>query len=95
MSFIHNHKARSESDDGFTLIELLIVIVILGILAGIVTFGVATFRGDAQASCTATNAKMVSTAQTAYVAKNGGVASSVTVPTLVSAGYLESAPAAC
>jgi prepilin-type N-terminal cleavage/methylation domain-containing protein len=32
------------ADKGFTLIELLIVIVVLGILAGIVVFGVATFR---------------------------------------------------
>ena len=91
MSYIHDMKARSE--DGFTLIELLIVIVILGILAGIVTFGVATFRQDAKDSCTATNAKLVSTAQSAYLAKTGTAGASVA--TLVGAGYLESAPATC
>ena len=32
---------------GFTLVELLIVIVVLGILSGIVLFGVARFRSDA------------------------------------------------
>jgi general secretion pathway protein G len=93
MSFIHNLKARHQSEEGFTLIELLIVIVILGILAGIVTFGVATFRGDAQTSCTATNNKLVSTAQSAYAAKTGVAAAPVA--TLVAAGYLESAPGTC
>ena len=91
MSYINDMKARSE--DGFTLIELLIVIVILGILAGIVTFGVATFRQDAKDSCTATNAKLVSTAQSAYIAKTGAAAA--TTQALKDAGYLEAVPGAC
>lgn len=86
-------RARLNVDEGFTLIELLIVIVILGILAGIVTFGVATFRGDATASCTATNAKLLKTAQAAYEAKTG--TAGATAATLVSAGYLDAAPATC
>ena len=42
-------KQARETESGFTLIELLIVIVVLGILAGIVVFGVGTFRADSRA----------------------------------------------
>ena len=44
-------RTARESDSGFTLIELLIVIVILGVLAGIVVFSVSgiTNRGSATA----------------------------------------------
>ena len=42
---LNNHLRNLRKDEGgFTLIELLIVIVVLGILAGIVVFGVGTFR---------------------------------------------------
>ena len=40
-------KAREE-ESGFTLIELLIVIVILGVLAGIVVFAVSAFTDGGQ-----------------------------------------------
>lgn len=43
---------------GFTLIELLIVIVILGILAGIAIFGVTQFRQDATTACTKANSRI-------------------------------------
>ena len=72
---LHNHlealrKAR-KSEDGFTLIELLIVIVILGVLAGIVVFSVRgiTDRGDT-AACKS-NLKATEVAVEAYYAKNG------------------------
>jgi general secretion pathway protein G len=56
---------------GFTLIELLIVIVILGVLAGIVVFSVqfVTNRGN-KAACD-TDTKNVQTAVEAYQAQNG------------------------
>ncbi len=60
-----------DSQDGFTLIELLIVIVILGILAGLAVFGVATFRSDATSACTEANTKTRATAIAAYKAKTG------------------------
>jgi prepilin-type N-terminal cleavage/methylation domain-containing protein len=45
MSNIRKSIAAARNDEqGFTLIELLIVIVVLGVLASIVVFGVATFR---------------------------------------------------
>lgn len=88
-----NRSTRDRHEGGFTLIELLIVIVILGILAGIVSFGVGTFRDDAKASCTATNAKLVATATSAWQAKNGPTTPSVAQ--LVNDKYLESAPGAC
>ena len=81
-------------EGGFTLIELLIVIVILGILAGIVTFGVAQFRGDASTSCTSANAKIIATANAAYQAKYPGAAA-LTGAQLHSAGYLQDDPGAC
>ena len=64
-------REARRNEDGFTLIELLIVIVILGVLAGIVVFGVGTFRDDATASAKAADCKTVSIAAEAWYAKNG------------------------
>jgi prepilin-type N-terminal cleavage/methylation domain-containing protein len=82
--------ARTRDDEGFTLIELLIVIVVLGILASIVVFGVATFRADATAQAACSNAKTVDIASQAYIAKNGSAAASVAA--LQAANYLQSVP---
>jgi general secretion pathway protein G len=77
-----------KNDEGFTLVEMLIVIVVLGILAGIAVFGVAQFRSDASAaSCNATK-KTVETAADAYNAKNGAYPASLQL--LVNEGYLKS-----
>jgi prepilin-type N-terminal cleavage/methylation domain-containing protein len=69
-------KARQE-ESGFTLIELLIVIVILGVLAGIVVFAIGgiTDRGN-DAACKA-DSKTIEVAQEAYYAKNTAYAPSV------------------
>lgn len=56
-------------DDGFTLVELLIVIVVLGILAGIVVFGVGRFRSDANAAACQADVAGVNAA--AYLAVTG------------------------
>jgi general secretion pathway protein G len=78
-------------EQGFTLIELLIVIVVLGILAGIVVFGVGTFRQDAQVAACKADVKTVSVAADAYLASTGAGAANVAA--LVAAGYLKAAPA--
>jgi prepilin-type N-terminal cleavage/methylation domain-containing protein len=64
-------KTQEEREGGFTLIELLIVIVVLGILAGIVVFGVGTFRADSQAAACRADLKTVSVAADAFDARNG------------------------
>jgi general secretion pathway protein G len=70
-------RAARQNDKGFTLVELLIVIVILGVLAGIVVFAVngITDRGEV-AACKA-DVKTVQVASEAYYAKNGSYAATV------------------
>jgi general secretion pathway protein G len=84
-------RQPDRNDSGFTLIELLIVIVILGVLAGIVVFAVngITDRGTI-AACKA-DVETVTIASEAYYAKNGAYAA--TLAALVTAGFLHSAPA--
>lgn len=76
-------------DEGFSLIELLIVIVVLGILGGIVVFGVGTFRADSsEAACNA-NVQQIKVGAQAYKAKTGSAPANVAA--LVPA-YLETSP---
>jgi prepilin-type N-terminal cleavage/methylation domain-containing protein len=82
--------AATTAESGFTLIELLIVIVVLGILAGIVVFGVGTFKADATAAACKADVKTVSVASDAFIAKTGAPAADVDA--LVTAKYLKSAP---
>ena len=84
-----SRQARKD-DGGFTLIELLIVITVLGILAGIVVFGVATFRNDANTAAKNADCKSVSVAAEAWNAKNGSYPA--TVGDLVGAKYLKATP---
>jgi general secretion pathway protein G len=73
-------RARRE-ESGFTLIELLIVIVILGVLAGIVIFSVGAITDRGNVAACKTDYKTVSVAVEAYRAKNGGYPSNLQ-PTL-------------
>ncbi|HST49851.1 competence type IV pilus major pilin ComGC [Jatrophihabitans sp.] len=78
-------KARRE-ESGFTLIELLIVIVILGVLAGIVIFAVGGITDRGNASACKSDVKTVEVASEAYRAKNGTYAADM--PALVTANLL-------
>ncbi len=84
-------RTTGANDEGFTLVELLIVIVVLGILSGIVVFGVARFRTDATASACKADIATVTVAADAFDAQTGAYPASVAV--LVTGQYLKAAPA--
>jgi prepilin-type N-terminal cleavage/methylation domain-containing protein len=71
-------ELRSEADHknpiemGFTLVELLIVIVILGILAGIVVFAVGNLTSNAANHACATEMNTFETAVQSWYAQNPG-----------------------
>src|SRR6266516_4654789 len=83
-------REAKKNQSGFTLIELLIVIVILGILAGIVVFAVGgiTDRG-ALAACKA-EVNTVAVAQEAHFAKTNPGAYAASLTALKTAGLLRS-----
>jgi prepilin-type N-terminal cleavage/methylation domain-containing protein len=83
-------RAGRANQDGFTLIELLIVVVILGVLAGVVVFAVSAFNGDGKAAACNADWKSVETANEAFYAKTGGYAG--TPAALKAAGYLKDEP---
>lgn len=60
-----------KKDKGFTLVELLIVIVILGILAGVVVFAVAGVTSQAEGNACATTRKTIQTAIESSRASDG------------------------
>jgi prepilin-type N-terminal cleavage/methylation domain-containing protein len=80
-------RAARKNESGFTLIELLIVIVILGVLAGIVVFAVSGITDRGKTSACAAEVKTVQVAGEAYYAKNGSYA--VSPSALVTAGFLQ------
>jgi prepilin-type N-terminal cleavage/methylation domain-containing protein len=65
-----DHKNLIER--GFTLVELLIVIVILGILAGIVVFAVGNLTNNATNHACATEMQTFETAVQSWYAQNPG-----------------------
>ena len=83
---------RDAREAGFTLIELLIVIVVLGVLAGIVVFGVSTFKSDSEAAACKADVKTVGVAADAFMAKTGTYPTAMTDLTAGASPYLKSAP---
>ena len=66
------HRADGRAELGFTLIELLIVVVILGILAGIVVISLSGATSNASTQACKTEAKGFLNAYAAYLANHGG-----------------------
>jgi prepilin-type N-terminal cleavage/methylation domain-containing protein len=62
---MHATINRMRQEEGFTLIELMIVMVVLGILAGIIIFAVGGFTEGADSKVLETNTKQCRTAQVA------------------------------
>lgn len=79
-------------DQGFTLVELLVVVVVLGVLAGSVVFGVARFRSDSETAACDADVGLVNSAADAYAAATGTYPRSIA--DLTAGRYLKAAPAA-
>jgi general secretion pathway protein G len=87
-------REARKNEKGFTLIELLIVIVILGVLAGIVVFAVSGINNKSQNSACKSDIKNVTVAAEAYYAQNSSYpADDATAQTALVPGYLHSYPA--
>jgi prepilin-type N-terminal cleavage/methylation domain-containing protein len=86
-------RAARENESGFTLIELLIVIVILGVLAGIVVFAVGGINDTSKASACKSDVKNVEIAQEAFYAQSlAPKAYAASVGALVTAKLLREPP---
>ena len=64
-------RSSKKSSKGFTLIELLIVVIILGILAAIVTIGVAGARNKSVEKSCQSSAVALASALDSYYIENG------------------------
>jgi general secretion pathway protein G len=84
-------KARQE-ESGFTLIELLIVIVILGVLAGIVVFAVGGITDTGTEAACKADLKTVVTAAEAFRANGACYPTAATVATDLVPDFLHSFP---
>jgi prepilin-type N-terminal cleavage/methylation domain-containing protein len=91
---LHNSmRKHHDGEAGFTLVELLVVIVILGVLAGIVVFAVGGITNNSTKSACAADVATIQTAEDTYFAQNNAYVSiNGTAPSLVSVGLLRSNP---
>jgi prepilin-type N-terminal cleavage/methylation domain-containing protein len=84
-------RKHHEGEGGFTLVELLVVIVILGVLAGIVVFAIGSVSNNSNKAACNSDVATIQTASDAYFAANNAY---TTVALLVSGtpAYLRSTP---
>jgi general secretion pathway protein G len=86
-------RKHHAGESGFTLVELLVVIVILGVLAGIVVFAVGGITNNSTKSACQSDVATLQTAEDTYFAQNNAyVAISGTAPTLLSANLIRAVP---
>jgi len=87
-------REARRNESGFTLIELLIVIVILGVLAGIVVFAVGAFNDEGKASACKSDQKNLEIASEAFYAKSATHKYPTAITDLTNAAkpYLKEAP---
>jgi len=85
-----NRIRAAKGEEGFTLVELLIVIIILGVLAGVVVFAVGGVSDRGEASACAAERQSLIAAQQAHYAKSKSYASNAAA--LVSADFLANQP---
>jgi len=82
-------KDQNIIERGFTLVELLIVIVILGILAGIVVFAVGNLTSSAKSNSCSQEKSTLITADEAYKAQTGSYTDAAG---LLASGLIKAAP---
>jgi prepilin-type N-terminal cleavage/methylation domain-containing protein len=88
-------KQEDGTEEGFTLIELLIVIVVLGVLAGVTVFALGGVTKQSAAAACNSDASAVNVAIQAYNAQNSGVTAPATQAawvTALSPTYLQTYP---
>lgn len=85
-------KKFMKNKKGFTLAELMVVVVILGILVAIAVPIYNNAAGNAAERANLSNIRIIQGAVAAYRAGTGNPTAQPDIATLVSAGYLESAP---
>lgn len=64
-------ERHGRDEHGFTLVELLVVIVIIGILAALVVFGISNVTDRGQDSACKADERALVAAMETYLAKNG------------------------
>ncbi len=85
-------REARRNENGFTLIELLIVIVILGVLAGIVVFAVGGIQDKGQQNACKSDVKTVMVAAEAFYANGNNSRYAATMLELQTAGLLHGVP---
>lgn len=74
-------RKRREGEGGFTLVELLVVIVILGVLAGVVVFAVGGINNKSVKAACSADVAVVQTAEEANFAQSNAYVAPATLVT--------------